>query len=69
VYCGLPAIVLGAQTFYQSGPRTLLVLFPVCVALARLDARRPWLGYLYLGISAPLAAVLGLLYLAGQWAG
>ena len=69
VYCGLPAVVLGTQTFYQSGPRTLLILFPVCVALARLEARRPWLRYLYLGVSAPLAAVLGLLYLAGQWAG
>ena len=69
VYCGLPAIVIGTQTFYQSGPRTLLVLFPVCVALAGLEARRPWVRYLYFGISAPLAAVLGLLYLSGQWAG
>ena len=50
VYCGLPALVVGTQTLYQSGPRTLLLLFPVCVALARLDARRPWIRYLYLGI-------------------
>ncbi len=69
VYCALPALVVGTQTFYQSGPRTLLLLFPVCVALARLDARRPWIRYLYLGISAPLAAVMGLLFLAGQWTG
>jgi hypothetical protein len=69
VYCGLPAIVVGTQTFYQSGPRTLLLLFPVGVALASLDARRPWIKYLYVGISAPLAAVMGLLYLAGQWTG
>jgi hypothetical protein len=69
VYCGLPAIVIGTQTFYQSGPRTLLVLFPVCVALAGLEARRPWVRYLYFGISAPLAAVMGLLYLSGQWTG
>jgi hypothetical protein len=69
VYCGLPAIVIGTQTWYQTGPRTLLILFPVCIALAGLEARRPWVRYLYFGISAPLAAVLGLLYLSGQWAG
>jgi hypothetical protein len=69
VYCGLPALVIGTQTFYQSGPRTLLMLFPVCVALASLEARRPWVTYVYLGVSAPLAAVMGLLFLAGQWTG
>ena len=69
VYCGLPAIVVGTETFYQSGPRTLLLLFPVCIALASLEARRPWVRYLYFGISAPLAAVIGLLFLAGQWTG
>jgi hypothetical protein len=69
VYCGLPAVVIGTQTFYQSGPRTLLILFPVSIALARVEARRPWVRYLYFGISAPLAAVMGLLYLSGQWTG
>ena len=69
VYCALPAVFVGTQTFYQSGPRTLLVLFPVCVALARFEARRPWVSYLYFGIAAPLAAVMGLLFLAGQWTG
>jgi hypothetical protein len=69
VYCGLPAVVVGTQTFYQTGPRTLLMLFPVCVALAGVEARRPWTRYLYFGISAPLAVVIGLLFLAGQWAG
>jgi hypothetical protein len=69
VYCGLPAIGLGTQTFYHAAPRTLLLLFPVCSALARLDARRPWIRYLYFGLSTPLAAVLGLLFLAGQWSG
>jgi hypothetical protein len=69
VYCGLAAIGLGTQTWYQTGPRTLLVLFPVYVALARLDLRRPWVRYVYLSVSAPLAAVVGLMFLAGQWAG
>ena len=69
VYCGLAALALGTQTWYQTGPRTLLLLFPVWVALAGLDARRPWVRYVYLSVCAPLAAVLGLLFLAYQWAG
>jgi hypothetical protein len=45
------------------------VLFPVWVALARLDVRRPWVRYVYLSVSAPLAVVLGLMFLSYQWAG
>ena len=67
VYCGLPTLALGLQTWYQSIPRTLLLLFPIWIALARLDARRPWVRYAYVGVSAPLASVVGLLFLANQW--
>ena len=66
VYCGLAALALGTQTWYQACPRTLLVLFPVWIALAGLSARRTWVQYLYLGVSAPLAAVIGLLFLSYQ---
>ena len=69
VYCVLPALALGTQTWYQACPRTLLVLFPVWIALAGLDARRTWIRYVYLSVSAPLAAVVGLLFLSYQWAG
>jgi hypothetical protein len=69
VYCGLAVIALGTQTCYQTCPRTLLVLFPVYVALARLEDRWPWARAAYLWVCAPLAAVLGLLFLAYQWAG
>jgi hypothetical protein len=68
-YCGLAVLALGTQTWYQSCPRTLLVLFPVWIALARLEARRPWVRYVYFGVSAPLAAVVGLLFLTYQAAG
>jgi len=68
-YCGLAVLALGTQTWYQSCPRTLLVLFPVWIALARLGTRRPWVPYVYLGVSAPLAAVVGLLFLTYQWTG
>jgi hypothetical protein len=68
-YCGLAAIGLGTATWYQSCPRTLLLLFPVWISLARLGARRPWIHYCYLALSAPLASVVGLMFLYGQWAG
>jgi len=45
------------------------MLFPVWIALAGIDARRPWIRYVYFGVSAPLAAVVGLLFLSSQWAG
>ncbi len=68
-YCGLALTALGTSTWFEGGPRTLLVLFPVWVGLAGLEARRPWLRYAYFSVSAPLAVVLAMLYLSGQWAG
>jgi hypothetical protein len=68
-YCGLAVLALGTQTWYQSCPRTLLVLFPIWIALARLETGRPWVRYTYLGVSAPLAAVVGLLFLTYQLTG
>jgi hypothetical protein len=68
VYCGLAVLALGTSTWYQACPRTLLVLFPVWAALARLDRRWPWVRYAYFSLSAPLAVVLAMLYLTGRWA-
>jgi hypothetical protein len=69
VYCALAAISLGTQTWYTTSMRTLLVLFPVWIALAELEARRPWVRTVYVWVCAPLAAVVALLFLAYQWAG
>ena len=69
VYCGLAVIALGTQTWYQSVPRTMLVMFPIWVALARFARSRPWAGAAYLGVSGSLAAVIAMLYLSGAWAG
>jgi hypothetical protein len=69
VYCGLAVVALGTSTWYQTAPRTLLVLFPVWIALARLGERWPVIRYAYLAVSAPIAVVLGTLYLSGMWAG
>jgi hypothetical protein len=69
VYCGLAVFALGTSTWYQSVPRTLLVLFPVWVALAKAAGRRRWVGQVYLAVSGPLAALVAALYLSGRWAG
>jgi hypothetical protein len=69
VYCGLAAVALGTQTWYQDGTRTVLLLFPICVALARIDVRHPGVRYVYLSVATPLAAVIGLMFLTYQWAG
>ena len=69
VYCGLAVVALGTSTWYQTCPRTLLLLFPVWIALARLELRWRWTRYAYGAVSAPLAVVVALLYLSGQWAG
>ncbi len=68
VYCGLAAVALGTSTWYTGCPRTVLVLFPIFVALATLSYRRPWITYAYLCISVPLAVVLAMMFLSGQWA-
>ena len=68
-YCGVALVALGTSTWFETGPRTLLVLFPIWVSLAALEGRRPWLRYVYFSVSGPLAVVLAMLYLSGQWAG
>jgi Mannosyltransferase (PIG-V) len=69
VYCGLAMVALGTTTWFETIPRTLLVLFPIWVALSRLDGKRPWLTQAYAWVSAPLAVVVAMLFLSGQWAG
>ena len=69
VYCGLAVLGLGTQTWYQSVPRTLLLIFPIWAALAHFTARRAWAAATYLAVSGSLAAVVGLMYLGGRWAG
>jgi hypothetical protein len=68
-YCGLALIALGTTTWLETAPRTLMVLFPIWIGLAAVEARRTWLRYAYFSVSAPLAVVLAMLYLSGQWAG
>lgn len=69
VYTALTIGALATSIWYESVPRSLLLLWPVWCGLALLARRRPWTGQLYLALSIPLAAAVGLLYLTGNWAG
>jgi hypothetical protein len=68
-YCAMAVFGVGTQTWYQAAPRTLLVIFPVWIALAQYARTRPWASATYLALSGSLATLIGVLYLAGQWAG
>jgi len=68
-YSGLALIAFATSTWLQTGQRTVLVLFPLWVGLAAIGQARPWTRYVYFGVTAPLAVVVGLMYLSGQWAG
>jgi hypothetical protein len=69
VYTLLTIGALATSIWYESVPRSLLLLWPVWCGLAAAARRRPWTGHLYLALSIPLAAAVGLLYLTGNWAG
>jgi hypothetical protein len=68
-YVGLTIVALATSIWYESVPRSLLLLWPVWCGLAALAARRPWAGYMYLAISVPISAAIGLLFMSGNWAG
>jgi hypothetical protein len=68
-YCLVALIAVGTTTWFDTGPRTLLVQFPVWLGLATLGARQSWVRYSYFAASGPIAVVVGMMYLSGQWAG
>jgi len=69
VYSGLTIAALTTSVWYESVPRALLLLWPLWCGLAAAAARRPWVGQLYLAVSVPISAAIGLLFLSGHWAG
>lgn len=69
VYAGLTIGSLVTSVWYESVPRSLLLLWPLWAFLAAQSAKRPVVGKAYVAISAPLAVAIALLYLSGNWAG
>lgn len=69
IYVGLTILALATSIWYESVPRSLLALWPIWCGLAVLAVRRPWVGQLYLALSIPISASIGLLFMSGNWAG
>lgn len=69
VYAGLTILALATSIWYESVPRALLLVWPIWCGLAAAAGRRAWIGQLYLAVSIPVSASIGLLFLTGNWAG
>ncbi len=69
IYAGLTITALATSIWYESVPRSLLLLWPIWCGLAVIAVRRPWAGQLYLAISVPVSIAVGLLFMSGNWAG
>ncbi|MBB5076029.1 mannosyltransferase family protein [Nonomuraea endophytica] len=67
VYCGLQAGALMTSAYYLSIPRSLLLWFPLWVAIARL--RHRWVIAAYAMVSGPLMVLNTVRFLTGAWAG
>jgi hypothetical protein len=69
IYVGLTILALATSIWYESVPRSLLLLWPLWCGLAVLASRRAWIGHVYLAISIPVSVAIGLLFMSGNWAG
>ncbi|HUC56209.1 MAG TPA: mannosyltransferase family protein [Streptosporangiaceae bacterium] len=69
IYVGLTIVALATSIWYESVPRSLLLLWPIWCGLAAFTVRRPWAGWVYVAVSVPLSAAITLLFMSGNWAG
>jgi hypothetical protein len=60
---------LATSTWYLSVGRATLLWWPLFVLLALAGQRRPWLHAAYVGLSAPVMALLVLTFTSGRWVG
>lgn len=68
-WVGLQVVAFGTSTWFFSVPRATLLWWPLWIGLALLAARRRWVLWTYLAVSAPLMSVWAAAYLTGRWAG
>jgi hypothetical protein len=66
-YTGVTFLMMACTNYYGSGVRSLMVLFPMYLLLARLSARRQWLHGALLWVMAPLMAILTVAFAGGSW--
>lgn len=68
VYCLLTMSAMAASFWYESVPRTLLLIWPLWCGLARLAARSRLTTGVAIAVLAPLMCVTAMMYLTSQWA-
>jgi len=66
-FLGAATLLMSSSNFYASGIRTILVAFPLYLALGRGAARVPWLRGAYIWLSAPVMAAFVVAFTQGQW--
>jgi len=69
VYVGLQLAALLCSAYYLSIPRSMLLWWPVWIAVGQVAARRPWVMAVYGAVAAPLMVLNTLAFLQGAWAG
>jgi hypothetical protein len=68
VYCLLTLAAMATGFWYESVPRTLLLIWPLWCGLARLAARSRLATGIIVSVLAPLMCVTAMMYLSSQWA-
>jgi hypothetical protein len=68
VYCLLTLAAMATGYWYESVPRTLLLIFPLWCGLAMLAARSRLTMGVIISVLAPLMCVTAMMYLTSNWA-
>jgi hypothetical protein len=68
-YCALTLVAMVSGTWYESVPRSLLLVWPLWCGLGWISARSRLAAGTLIATSAPLAFVTAMMYLSGHWAG
>ncbi|MFH8219217.1 mannosyltransferase family protein [Streptomyces sp. NPDC018057] len=69
VFIALNLWALGTSYWYLSVPRATLIWWPLWTGLAHWSLRRRWVKDAYVGVVAPLTAVLAVTFTSGHWTG
>jgi hypothetical protein len=66
-FVGAATVLMSCSNYYASGIRTILVAFPLYLALGRAGARFAWLRGGYVWLSTPIMAAFVVAFTQGQW--
>ncbi|WP_037864518.1 mannosyltransferase family protein [Streptomyces sp. NRRL S-340] len=69
VFIALNLWALGTSYWYLSVPRATLIWWPLWTGLAHWSLRHRWVKEAYVGVVAPLTAVLAVTFTSGHWTG